>query len=1010
MKKRILSMILAIAMVVSVFAGIAVTASAAEGTYVLADAIAVGDTVIMATADGTNVFIGITSKNIGDRADATPDEASLVSAEAAALTVVAGSVEGSFAFQLGETYLGWTTGNNLYALNEVTDESSWTVTIENGIATVLNVKDSSRKLQYNSSSPRFCAYTSSQKAIAFYKLAEGEICTHADATSEVTTAATCTEDGLMTYTCSCGYSWTKVIEAAGHKNDDGVVTTEATCTVGGVKLYTCTVCGSTKEYGTLALGHLYVDGTCTRCGATQAPSVSYVGINLETITEGKYIIAAVRSDAYPTVYPATSKLGADINVTETAITAESDVITSADFTDDVQVFTFTGNNTDGFAISADVEGEIKYLGVSDYSANRKLAWGTADSKALWTVEALEKGGYILKTEGYVVMQNSTTTSAIRGYKSVQSGASSMGIFLFAETAADDICFHENPVEVPAVDPTCTTDGNTPGLKCADCGAILVGCEPIPAQHTLGYSLSVDGKIYTEFCSGCDFEEEHEVSTIAEAKAYTDDTVVYYVAGVVTYISGRTVYIEDATGGLCLYFKSGIGELDVLNLGDFIVTSSNMTTFKGLLELDNPDWFWRLTSDNAIPNTEATLAALLADTTNEYLGQRVTITGLTVGTIESNGTTTLIDAEGNSIELYAAKGIDAIVAEGDVITITAIVSSYNGYQLIVNPATMTTDIIVGEPTPVAPVEKELKLSHTLNLASDISVNFAVATSVLANATNYYLECVIPVYEGNTQTGTKTVQIDPVLTGSYYYFTLTGITAINMNDLVEARLYWTEDGVDYVSTADIYSVATYAYAQLNKPAANISLKKLCADLLRYGAKAQTYKVYRTDALADADMTDDMKSLLSDINAVTFNNNKGELADFENNGVAWVGRGLDLNSKVVVKFIFSITDTTLNPEELSVKITYENYQGETVTMTVKGAEVYNATHGYYAFSFDGLLAAELRSVLNAVIYNGETRLSNTSVYSVDTYGNGRTGTLLDLCKALIAYSDTALAFFNK
>ena len=32
------------------------------------------------------------------------------------------------------------------------------------------------------------------------------------------------------------------------------------------------------------------------------------------------------------------------------------------------------------------------------------------------------------------------------------------------------------------------------------------------------------------------------------------------------------------------------------------------------------------------------------------------------------------------------------------------------------------------------------------------------------------------------------------------------------------------------------------------------------------------------------------------------------------------------------------------------------------------------------------------------------------IDTYGNGKTGTMLDLMKALMAYSDTALAFFNK
>ena len=81
---------------------------------------------------------------------------------------------------------------------------------------------------------------------------------------------------------------------------------------------------------------------------------------------------------------------------------------------------------------------------------------------------------------------------------------------------------------------------------------------------------------------------------------------------------------------------------------------------------------------------------------------------------------------------------------------------------------------------------------------------------------------------------------------------------------------------------------------------------------------------------------------------------------------------------------------------------------TVVVEDPILYNPTNNYYAFNFDSLLAAELRSVLSAVVYHGDTRLSCTTKYSVDTYGNGRQGDLLTLCKALIAYSDTAKSFF--
>lgn len=56
------------------------------------------------------------------------------------------------------------------------------------------------------------------------------------------------------------------------------VETEPTCTEAGVRLYTATVEFNGKEYTAVsreaisALGHDYVDGACTRCGAADPAS------------------------------------------------------------------------------------------------------------------------------------------------------------------------------------------------------------------------------------------------------------------------------------------------------------------------------------------------------------------------------------------------------------------------------------------------------------------------------------------------------------------------------------------------------------------------------------------------------------------------------------------------------------------------------------------------------------------------------------------------------------------
>ena len=89
---------------------------------------------------------------------------------------------------------------------------------------------------------------------------------HGEFTSEVTTAPGCVTTGVETFTCSCGYSYTKTIPSTGHKVVSGgtadvhekcsvcgtkadtvhnykpSVTKESTCTETGVMTYTC-ACG-----------------------------------------------------------------------------------------------------------------------------------------------------------------------------------------------------------------------------------------------------------------------------------------------------------------------------------------------------------------------------------------------------------------------------------------------------------------------------------------------------------------------------------------------------------------------------------------------------------------------------------------------------------------------------------------------------------------------------------------------------------------------------------------------
>ncbi len=311
-----------------------------------------------------------------------------------------------------------------------------------------------------------------------------------------------------------------------------------------------------------------------------------------------------------------------------------------------------------------------------------------------------------------------------------------------------------------------------------------------------------------------------------------------------------------------------------------------------------------------------------------------------------------------------------------------------------------------------LESSWKINHTLNLASDISVNFAVNKSLLLgfDMDTVYILTEIERYEGNRKIGTELLKLLPVEQGDYYYFTLKGLAAIHMNDRIRSVLYGSKEGQAYYSATDDYSIADYAYSQMNKSAGSVSdeLRRLCADLLRYGAKAQIYKSYRTDALADNAMTASQRAYLSDLEAVSFGNTDRVLTDLDNAPITWAGKALNLESRVGLKFVFDPTNYSGSISDLMLCISYRDGNGNQRSAKIKDPALYHEAKGLYVFTADMLLAAELRSVVAVQIFADNTPLSCTLEYSADTYGNNKTGALLDLCKALFAYSDSAKAYF--
>ena len=300
----------------------------------------------------------------------------------------------------------------------------------------------------------------------------------------------------------------------------------------------------------------------------------------------------------------------------------------------------------------------------------------------------------------------------------------------------------------------------------------------------------------------------------------------------------------------------------------------------------------------------------------------------------------------------------------------------------------------------PVDESAKIMHSLDLKSDIALNYVVPTAKLTEYDSCYMT--VEFNGGN-------YVLTPEIRGAYGYFTLNGINAVEMTEELRATLHLFLGEEEFLSETDVYCVADYAYAQLNKAETSAELKAICANLLRYGAEAQTYKAYNTDKLADAAMTEEQKSYLTDLEAVVLENKAQAMGDVEGTAL-WAGKALVLDTKVTVKTVFDLSAFEGDVEALNLRVSYTNCAGQLCTLAVTEVEVYNAEKALYSFNVDTLDAADLRSVLTMALYEGETQISETQLYSAESYCAGKIGALGNVCKALMAYSDAANAYFAK
>ena len=196
-------------------------------------------------------------------------------------------------------------------------------------------------------------------------------------------------------------------------------------------------------------------------------------------------------------------------------------------------------------------------------------------------------------------------------------------------------------------------------------------------------------------------------TIAEARALAVNEYAL-VQGIVTFVDGRNVYIQDATGGICLFLNNNTVPSE-LALGDMVQVYGKRANYNGLAELSNinggnSDEFVILSSGNTLPLVVKTIAEINEGGADALQCTRVKIEEATIGAINTSGNTPLTQGE-NSINIYKVPELTNI-EEGDEVDVIGVVGYFNAAQIRVAYA---SDVVLSE-TPVIP-DPELTVSAT-----------------------------------------------------------------------------------------------------------------------------------------------------------------------------------------------------------------------------------------------------------------------------------------------------------
>ncbi len=281
----------------------------------------------------------------------------------------------------------------------------------------------------------------------------------------------------------------------------------------------------------------------------------------------------------------------------------------------------------------------------------------------------------------------------------------------------------------------TTDGTEPNENSSQYSV------PLTISETTTLKAKAFKSSYTASAVATATYTFPELITIAEAKALANNAYAL-VQGVVTFIDGKNVYVQDPTGGIDLYLNANASGVA---LGDEVKAYGKKTVFNGLIELtginQNSSAFSILSSGNELPLAVKTIAEILAGGADALQCTRVKVEAATIGAINTSGNTPLTQGE-SSTNIYKVPALTGI-EEGNVVDVIGVIGYYNAPQLRVALASDVVLHVELNPEITVSVTELTDFRYMVGNGPSASKNFTISGTDLADdvtltaPTNYEL---------------------------------------------------------------------------------------------------------------------------------------------------------------------------------------------------------------------------------------------------------------------------------